>query len=122
MARRAMSRQEEEALVREAERLRDADTEPSGLRFSPNATAVLSVRLPMNDLRTLRSIAKARRISLSALLQEAVEQLLATDGPKVSVSQSAIRFAVSGAELTASPQDSSHVLLNEPEQTATGVL
>jgi hypothetical protein len=99
MARRNISAAEERQLIADAEAHRDSGTRstPARLRPSEDATAVLSVRLPMSQLRALRAVAAARGASLSAVLQDAVDQLVAERGPRMTVSQRVHRLYVAGA-------------------------
>jgi hypothetical protein len=100
MARRNITATAERKLAQQAEANRD---DPSveivavPLRVSVEASAVLSVRLPIDQIRTLRGLASARGISLSTLIHEAVQQLLSAPPPRVTVSQSVKRVYVAGA-------------------------
>lgn len=70
----------EERLIAEAEAARDdpaTQLHPVQMRIAEGTTAVLSVRLPLDELRALRRLAEARGVSISGLLQEAVAALLA---------------------------------------------
>ncbi len=98
MARRELSAEEEAALVKQAEAQRgDAAAwgfeRPHRVRRGRGATAVLSVRVPLAQLRELRSLAGARGLSLSELLQEAVGALAAS-GPRISFSANVKRATV----------------------------
>lgn len=99
MARRQLTDEDELALIRDAEAARDSGPlgTPVRMTVSPQGTAVLSVRLPMEQMRDLRSVAESRHISVSALLQEAVAGLLAAPGPRMSASRKLSRLWVSGA-------------------------
>ena len=99
MARRILTAEEEKRLAAEAEDARDRELplKRAGVKVSEDATAVLSVRVPINQLRMLRSLAAERRVSLSTLLQDAIEQAVSNRGPRVSYSQRVSRLFVSGA-------------------------
>jgi hypothetical protein len=95
MARKVVTAADEAQLIADAEASRDdPNVVPvaSGVTIAKDASAVLSVRLQMDALRTLRELAKARRMSLSELLQDAVDSLLGSPAPHVDVSESASRF------------------------------
>lgn len=101
MARRRLTEAEEARMVGAAERSRDdedAAVRQVDVRIAADASGVLSVRLRIEQIRTLRQIAAQRGESLSDLLQEAVNQLIGTCGPEVSTSRSLTRmvFHVSG--------------------------
>jgi hypothetical protein len=112
MARRRLTEAEEARMVAAAERSRDdKDTavRKVDVRVAADASGVLSVRLRIEQIRTLRQIAAQRGESLSDLLQEAVTQMIGTCGLDVSTSQSLNRivFYVSGglpAARTTTPQ------------------
>lgn len=79
MARRRMSRLEEEQAIADAVAQRDdpaVEPTPVPARIGDDATVVLSVCLPVRQARELRALAAARGQSLSSLLDEAVRGLL----------------------------------------------
>jgi hypothetical protein len=97
MARRKLTGAEEARMVAEAERSRDDESTTLrrvDVRVGAGASGVLSVRLPIEQIRALRQKAAQRGESLSDLLQEAVNRLLGTSGPEVSMSQSLDRVVV----------------------------
>jgi hypothetical protein len=81
MARR-MTVAEEMQAIEDATAVRDAATDPTpaSLDVAPSSV-VLSVRVSDAQARALRQIAAERGESLSALLTNAVDRLLAPDGP-----------------------------------------
>lgn len=84
-----LSEAREKRLAAAAEAARDDDRvvlRESGVRVSADATGVLSVRLPLAQIRLLREVANSRGESLSELLQEALGRLLGSAGPDVSMS------------------------------------
>jgi hypothetical protein len=86
MARRSLGPKEQARLIREAEEARDDDSvvlAAGRIKRGTDPTAVLSVRVPLAQLRQLRSIASRRAISLSELLKEAVDSHTGTGGVKV---------------------------------------
>ena len=91
MARRKMTREEEATLAAEAQELRDDEAawdyrQARLVRRGRSPSAVLSVRVPLAQLRELRKLAAAERISLSDLLKDAVASYVAYAGPQVSSS------------------------------------
>ncbi len=100
MARRAISRAEERTLIAAAEQDRDDGTvgELAAVKVAGDATAVLSVRLPMDQLQSIRRNAASRGISISSLLQEAVAQLTAKPEPRMTATRQITRLWVRGAE------------------------
>jgi len=89
VARRKLSAEEEAKLVADAESARgdrgrwDFDS-PRRVRVPAGASAVLSVRLPVEELRALRRRAERNRISLSELVKAAVEAYVARSGPQIT--------------------------------------
>lgn len=102
MARKRMTEAKELAAIQSAEAARD---DPAGelasadIRLSGEASAVLSVRLPREQVKLLRALAEGRNTTLSSMLQAAVEDLIASAGPRMSVSQKISRLYVHGAEM-----------------------
>ena len=119
MARRNTSAAEERQLIADAEALRDSPTKatPVRLRAAEDATAVLSVRLPMSQLRAMRAIAGARGVSLSALLQDAVDQLLAERGTRMTVSRRVHRLYVAGATPELGDLEQSSIVTSNCQET-----
>jgi hypothetical protein len=99
MARRVISAPEEEQLIADAERARDSGIAPTPttIRRAQDASAVLSVRLSTTQLRSIRDLATSRGVSISVLLQTAVDQLLAQQGPRLTLSRHVTRVFVAGA-------------------------
>lgn len=100
MARRKLTGEAEARLAASAERDRDDSgcvLRRSEVRVSAEASGVLSVRLPLAQIRALRQEAVKRNMSLSDLLQEAVNRFLGSPGGEVSTSRSLQRvFIYSG--------------------------
>lgn len=122
MVRRQISATEERELIAAAESLRAAGIvgERANIKVNTDATAVLSVRLPIDQLRALRDVAVERHESVSALLQDAVLQLLTRPVPRVSATDALPRFWVTGAAIE--PTDDSQVTLDflGPQKPTTG--
>lgn len=83
MGRRELTPEQERALAAESEARRDDAEEwdfgrPATIDRGRRPTAVLSVRVPLSQVRELRRIAGQQRLSLSRLLQDAVECYIAT--------------------------------------------
>jgi hypothetical protein len=90
MARRKLTDAAEAQLVASAESDRDNPERVlrrSEVRVSTEASGVLSVRLPLDQIRALRQEAVKRGVSLSDLLQEAVNRFLGSPGGEVSTSK-----------------------------------
>lgn len=68
----------------------------------PDASGVLSIRMPLDQIRMLRELAVRRGMSLSALLQELAAASVANEDQRMFVSRSASRVQVSGVGLRAS--------------------
>lgn len=88
VARRKLTRDEGEALAAEAEQLRDDEAawdydNARAVRRGRSPSAVLSVRVPLMQLATLRELAATERVSLSELLKDAVASYVASTGPQV---------------------------------------
>jgi hypothetical protein len=83
-----------------AEQARDAGSvgEYANVKVGADVTAVLSVRLRMDQLRAIRETAAQRGISISSLLQQAVAQVVAKPEPRMTVTQQVTRLWVRGAE------------------------
>lgn len=100
MARRKLTASAEARMVASAEADRDDPgrvLRRSEVRVSNEASGVLSVRLPLEQIRVLRQEAAKRSVSLSDLLQEAVNRFLGSPGGEVSTSRSLQRvFIYSG--------------------------
>jgi len=91
MARRKLTASEESALAAEAEQLRDDEqawdfARPRRVRRGRSPSAVLSVRVSLIQLQTLRKIAAAENVALSDLLKKAIASYTASAGPQVSSS------------------------------------
>ena len=87
MARRKLTREQEDQLIAASESLRD-QTEAELARVegstSPSAMMVLSVRLPFSDLQKIRALAEDSEKSVSQLMQAAVEALISKPSPSYS--------------------------------------
>lgn len=111
MAKRKYTQREERALIERAEAARDSDAPltlvPSRVR--EDATGVLSVRLPLAQIRMLREIAARRGVGLSALLQDVASNFAVMEAQRMYVSRSASRVHVQGIELQSAyhPEESS---------------
>lgn len=122
MARREISGAEERRLIAASERARDAGEvgERANVKVSADATAVLSVRLPMEQLRAIRENAASQGISISSLLQQALALLAAKPKPRMTATQQVTRLWVEGVV----PEMESMAAPNEAEpnsvQTETG--
>jgi hypothetical protein len=82
VGRRELTPEQEKALAAEAEARRgDADewdfARPAKIDRGGSASAVLSVRVPLSQMKELRRLAGQQRLSLSRLLQDAVECYMA---------------------------------------------
>lgn len=91
-----LSREEERQLISDAEAARDDPAvvpEPVEATPAQNATIVLSVRLPAERARQFREAAAARQLSLSELLDRAVETVSLAD-PRVAASESTKRLVL----------------------------
>jgi hypothetical protein len=99
MARKRLSAEEEAQAIADAVAMRD---DPSVMpmrvpgRPTSSGSAVLSVRLPVGQVRMLRAMAAERRISLSEMLSEAVTSVLAGSGPTLSASKGASHLFMFG--------------------------
>lgn len=93
MARKKLTHEEEERLVQEVESYRGRVGEawdlsrPKRLRVATGATAVVSARVPFEQLKALREIAERERTSLSELTKQAIDLFIAASGPTVSMSE-----------------------------------
>lgn len=91
MARKKLTPEEESKLAAEAEQSREDDASWDYARARPvrrggSPSAVLSVRVSIDQLRDLRKLAAVEGISLSELLKDAVASYVASAGPQVSSS------------------------------------
>ena len=107
MARRKLTTDEEQRLREEAERVRTdqglwEDYRPAKVVRGKNPTAVLSVRVPLSQLRGLRAIAGQQGRSLSDVLKDAVDAYVAASGPQVTSSCSTKRITIFMSERTGS--------------------
>lgn len=111
MAKRTMTRKQEADLIKEAEAARDSDSPLSivPVRARDDATGVLSVRLPLAQIRSLRDMAVRRGVSLSALLVESMAAIAALESQRMTVSRQTSRFHVVGVGLQAAAGDGSRV-------------
>ena len=92
VARRKITREEEAALADEAAGLRDDEAawdfaRARAVRRGASPSAVLSVRVPLEQLKGLRRLAAVEGVSLSELLKEAVASYVGSTGPEVSSSR-----------------------------------
>jgi hypothetical protein len=91
-SRRILSDAEERALAKSAEAARDASEKtwnldaPKKVTRGSAPTAVLSVRLPLDQVQALRKIASITQRSLSEMVQGAVTTYIGTGGPALSTS------------------------------------
>ncbi|MEX2237248.1 MAG: ribbon-helix-helix protein, CopG family [Dehalococcoidia bacterium] len=90
MARRRMSKEEEAALVAEIESSQNDDKawdfdNPKKIDRGPTPTAVLSVRLPLDQFNAVKAEAARRRIPLSDLVREAIESYAGAAGTRLQV-------------------------------------
>ena len=126
MARRGISKLEEQQMIAAAEAARDAGVVPerANLKVASDASAVLSVRLPVDELRALRAVAVDRGQSLSSLLQDAVLQLLTKPEPNVTATEQLQRFWVTGPAIRVPNYLSTVVvyLADAPPKASTGYL
>lgn len=89
MARRELSPEDEDRLIAEVENRESGEgiwdfQHPKRIDRGPNATAVLSARVPFVYAQMLRNIAAQRRTSLSDVVKEALEAYAVSVGPHVS--------------------------------------
>ncbi len=98
MARKELTTQQEReiAVVAEEASSAGADVKQVSSRVSrgANPTAVLSVRVPLDQLQALRSIAQRRAMSLSEVVQEALASFASAGGPQVFSSQASWKIYV----------------------------
>lgn len=89
MARRKLSRADEQAAIVDAERIRDDIEAPLKRADLGRAvpSVVLSVRLPIETAEAFRALASERRQSLSELLSKAVTNFVCQNGPDFTVSR-----------------------------------
>jgi hypothetical protein len=105
MAKRTLTAAEERKLVKNAEKLRDDDEAEllvQDVKARSDATAVLSVRLPLNEIRFLREVASRRGVSLAALIKDVSSALAAEAEQRMSVSRGVARLHVTGVGLESS--------------------
>jgi hypothetical protein len=107
---------EEAALAKEAENAKvDEQWEmerPRRVRRGSEPTAVLSVRVPLSQLRKIRETLARERIPLSELLQQAVAMAAGT-GTRISVENATVTVyasTVARSETVATPTDSNWTL------------
>ena len=99
MVARRLTKRQEAALVDDVERARanPADewdlSRPLAVTRGPSPTAVLSVRVPIEQLRDIRRIAAQRGVSVSELLQTAVTVAVGMGGPRVDWSGWLLRLS-----------------------------
>lgn len=102
MAGRRLTPDEETRLIQEAESQRaGVEALPPARRIDKGASpsVVLSVRIPVTEMERLRRLSRTRGLSLSALVQEAIDALLSDSGPRISSSPArTLRIAASGLE------------------------
>jgi hypothetical protein len=103
MEKRKLTAAEERRMTAKARELRDAEAELRvvSVRPRPDATAVLSVRLQLEQIRFLRDIASRKGVSLSALLQEVSGALASSEAQRMSISRGVSRVQVAGIGLEA---------------------
>ena len=124
MARRDLSEAEERDLIAAAEAARDAGLvgARANMRVAADASAVLSVRLPLDQLRAVRAMASARGESISALLQDAVLQLLTKEEPQLTATEQLARLWVSGIALAAPTAGATATIRVECPEPTTGYM
>lgn len=115
MARRRITTREEAQLREAALAARDdpgAVLERVEAQTRKSGTVVLSVRLPLEDAKRLRELAAARKESLSTLLTEAVESLVAGSHSRLSMTRGSqmIVYSGMGMSLTDTPGDEFEVV------------
>ena len=123
MASKRLTPEAEAQLIADAEANRDDETstltKTTG-RVAPDASAVLSVRMPIEQVRTLRNVARERNQTLSELVQAAVIGLIAAPQPQVEISEAVSRCIVysSGGPSSVYTMNSSEsrILSRTPEQ------
>lgn len=96
MARKQLTSQQEREIAAAAEEASaaGADVNRVSARVSRGAspTAVLSVRVPLDQLQSLRAVAQRRAMSLSEVVQEAIASFAGAGGPQVFSSQTSWKF------------------------------
>lgn len=102
MARRRLAPDEEARLIQEAEAQREGEEALPPARpidRGTNPSVVLSVRIPVTEMERLRRMSRSRGLSLSALVQDAIDALLSESGPRISSSPArTLRLALPSLE------------------------
>lgn len=84
MARRKLTLQQELEIAARARNASDAGADvvrrPGGATRGPNASAVLSVRVPIEQMQGLRALAARRGVSLSDVVHDAIATFAAAGG------------------------------------------
>lgn len=112
MARKHLTAEEEARLIEAAEAASESEEivlERVPSRIRTDASAVLSVRLPLADVKALRAAAAREGVSLSALLQQLVSSWARRAPLEMSISDTPRRLYVEGVRIKPSVASSADV-------------